>query len=73
MINCLLTGLARAIPGFTSPWPFHTAVASSGCMKDLGLVKSRYSPRTYFSFCQRSARSPIVVISLLGAKSRFAP
>ena len=38
MINCLLTGLAFTVPGFTSRWPFHTALASSGCVKDLRLV-----------------------------------
>ena len=38
IINRLLIGLARAVPGFTSPWSFHTALASSRCMKDLGLV-----------------------------------
>ena len=38
IINCLAAGLARAIPKFTSPWSFHTALASSGCMKDLWLV-----------------------------------
>ena len=38
IINCLLTRLALAAPGFTSPWSFHTALASLGCMKDLALV-----------------------------------
>ena len=38
IINCLLTGLACTVPGFTGPWSFHTAHASAGCVKDLGLV-----------------------------------
>ena len=38
MINCLLTRLAFTAPGFTSRWPFHTALASSDCVKDLRLV-----------------------------------
>ena len=37
-INCSLTGLAFNVPGFTSHWPFHTALASSDCVKDLRLV-----------------------------------
>ena len=36
IINCsLLTELACTVPGFTSPWFFHTALASSGFVKDL--------------------------------------
>ena len=31
---------ARATPRLTSPKSFHTALASLGCMKDLGLVNS---------------------------------
>ena len=33
-----LTGLARARLVFTGPWSFHTALASLGYMKDIGLV-----------------------------------
>ena len=38
IINCLLTGLAGGVPGFTSLLSFHIALASLGCMKDLGFV-----------------------------------
>ena len=38
MINCLLTRLSCTVPGFTSRCSFHTALASSGCVKDLRLV-----------------------------------
>ena len=38
IMNCLLMGLACTVPGFTSPQSFYPALASSGCVIDLGLV-----------------------------------
>ena len=38
MMNCLLTGLASAVPGITSHWSLHIFFASSSYMRDLGLV-----------------------------------